>query len=62
MKSLGDASEESTKNMPFSGRIFFYCADTLSIEQLAELRALYQGHGVDAQFRGMDYALVSDPK
>jgi hypothetical protein len=58
MKNLGDVSEESTKSVPFSGRIFFYCADNLSIEQLAELRALYQGHRVDAQFRGMDYALA----
>lgn len=57
MKTLGDVSAESTRNVTFSGRIFFYCADNLSIE-LAELRGIYQEHGADAQFRGMDYALA----
>src|SRR6202035_4391138 len=27
MKSLGEVSSETTRDAPFSGKIFFYCAD-----------------------------------
>jgi hypothetical protein len=58
MKTLGETSVDTTKDIPFSGKLFFYCVDNLSIEQLAELRSLYQNHGVNAQFKGMDYTMA----
>jgi hypothetical protein len=59
MKNLGDASIESTKDIPFSNRIYIYHADSLSDEQRVELRKLYRKHGANVQFRGPDYALAT---
>ncbi|MGO9238487.1 MAG: hypothetical protein ACLP4V_31975 [Methylocella sp.] len=58
LRTVGSVNSDSTKNVPFSGRIFLYHADDLSIEQLAALQKLYRDHGATAQFRGIDYSLT----
>lgn len=59
IKSTGSSSSDSTKDIPFSGRIFIYHADDFSIEQLAALQKLFRKHGATVQFRGMDYATAA---
>lgn len=56
LNSVGDASVDSTKTIPFSGRIYLYHADNLDVEQLASLKKTFRDNGADIQFRGMDYA------
>jgi hypothetical protein len=56
MKNLGNSAEDSTRSTPFSGRIYFYHADSLNVEQLAFLTKKFREQQINAQFRGMDYA------
>lgn len=54
-KMQGDIEKSSTRASNFSGRIYLYHGDDLSLEQLAELKKLYQENGATPIFRGIDY-------
>ena len=45
----------SSKDLTFSGRIFVYHENALSLEQRASLEALYKSKNLSAQFRGFEY-------
>jgi hypothetical protein len=51
----GDVAMTFSKDLVFSGRIYVYYEDDLSMEQLGVLAALYRQHGVDFQPRGGAY-------
>jgi hypothetical protein len=45
----------SSKDLIFSGRVFIYHEDSLSLEQRASLEVLYKSKNLSVQFRGPDY-------
>jgi len=59
IKSAGVSDSTSTKDIPFSGRVYIYHADDLSTSQKADLQKMFAAHGAKAQFLGMDYALAA---
>jgi hypothetical protein len=54
-KVPGDTSPTSSVDLAFSGRIFIYYEDMLSLEQLAFLEKQFTAKGLSVQFRGNDY-------
>lgn len=52
--------QAGNKDLTFSGRIFVYHEDNLSVEQIAELRKLYRENNLDVQFRGVDYLMFQN--
>lgn len=59
VRGSGDSEAVSTKDIPFSGRIYVYNANDLTTEQLGDLAKTFKAHGVSPLFRGMDYALAA---
>jgi hypothetical protein len=55
--TAGMVGEEmmSSKDLLFSGRVFIYHENTLSLEQRASLDALYKSKKLSVQFRGFGY-------
>jgi hypothetical protein len=45
----------SLKDLTFSGRIFIYHYDFLTLEQIVALRSVYKKKNLSVQFRGIDY-------
>jgi hypothetical protein len=56
-KYPGDSSPTNTQDLVFSGRIFLYHEDDLSLRQAADLTDLFKTKGVALQLRGHDYAM-----
>ncbi len=54
-KHAGDATHTDSTDLSFSGRIFLYHEDTLSLEQLGALEILYKSKSLAPQFRGHDW-------
>jgi hypothetical protein len=56
----GFISGELTKaeDLAFTGRIYIYHENQLTLEQIVALRALYRSQKLEAQFRGVDYLYV----
>lgn len=48
----------SSKKSTFSGRVHIYHEDTLTYEELAQITRVYEAHGMNAHFRGPEYAAV----
>lgn len=44
-----------SKDLVFSGRVFIYHEDLLTLEQRASLETLYKSRGLSVQFRGFSY-------
>jgi hypothetical protein len=60
MKSPGMANPTNTRETLFSGRVYIYYSDILSIEQAAESIKAFRSNGAPSiQFRGLDYMMVS---
>ena len=51
----GETSETWSKDLTFTGRIYVYYEDDLSLSQLAALDDLYKGNGLFPEFRGQAY-------
>lgn len=58
MTSPGDTAAMNSKDLKFSGRVYLYHEDDLSLKQLAELEELFQKHERTAQFRGHAYHIL----
>jgi hypothetical protein len=54
-KELGDVEMINSSDAIFTGRIFIYHEDILSIEELAEYKAIFLASAWFPQFRGHDY-------
>jgi hypothetical protein len=51
----GETSQTWSAELTFTGRVFIYYEDLLSLTQLAALEQLYKQRGLSPQFRGHDY-------
>jgi hypothetical protein len=58
MGGPGMAQPESTKSLPFSGKLYIYYCDPLSIEEMADVTKLFREHGAQIEFRGLSYRSV----
>ena len=45
-------------DLAFSGRVFIYHEDSLSLEQRAELTKIYRDQNCSVEFRGPDYLAI----
>jgi hypothetical protein len=54
-KEHGDSDVSSSKNVPFSNKIYFYTETELSAEAIGRLTTLYRDRGVSAQFRSQQW-------
>lgn len=52
----GDSATEHSKELTFTGKIYVYHEDNLTLEQLGSLEALYKSKNLSPQFRGRSYA------
>lgn len=52
----GDSSTEHSKELTFTGKIYVYYEDDLTLEQLGSLEALFKSKNLLPQFRGQRYA------
>jgi hypothetical protein len=59
MKGQGEMSSTNTRELTFSGRVYIYHEDDLTISHLARLTELFKGHGANVQFRGSDYIMAA---
>lgn len=59
VKIPGDTSTTSLSQLSFTGRVYIYYEDELSLQQLAALDELYRTAGLSAQFRGPEYATTA---
>jgi len=50
-----DSAQTSSDNLIFSGRVYIYYEDDLSLQQLADLERLYKSKGLSVIFRGHAY-------
>src|SRR5271157_578438 len=57
-KFLGDSATTSSRDLVFSGRIYLYHEDEMSLKQLAELERLFLSNGASIIFRGQAYLMV----
>jgi hypothetical protein len=55
---VGDSQQTSSKDLSFSGRIYIYHDDVLSLQQLATLEKIYQSKGLSVVFRGNEYLIA----
>jgi hypothetical protein len=55
VRSPADTDATEMKDTTFSGRIYIYHEDSLSLQQLASLDTIFKSQGADARFRGQDY-------
>ena len=51
----GDSDVTSSRDVPFSNKIYFYTETELSAEAIGRLTALYQAKGISVQFRSQWY-------
>ncbi len=58
VKAPGDATHTDGKTLTFSGRVYIYHEDLLTLEQLGSLETLYKNKGLAIQFRGINYAVT----
>jgi len=60
---LGGLANEQTssRELIFSGRIYIYHEDTLSLQQLTTLGGLYQSKGLSVVFRGPGFLIPQKP-
>ena len=56
-KDPADLAVSKSETLIFSGRVYIYQEDELSLRQIADLTDLYQKNGLSVQFRGQDYAV-----
>ena len=54
----GDTSKTDSQDLTFTGRIYIYYEDDLSLGELAALDQLSKQNGVAPQFRGHDYLVL----
>lgn len=59
LKKPGDHATEYSKELTFTGKVYVYHEDDLTLEQLGSLEALYKTKGLLPQFRGQSYAITS---
>ena len=57
-----DLTQTSQKELVFSGRIYIYHEDMLSLQQLAELERIYKSKNLSVIFRGHSYLISEWPK
>jgi hypothetical protein len=55
VKNPGDYSSVNPNDLMFTGRIFIYFVDDLSLPQLGDLERAYNEKGLSPQFRSQDY-------
>jgi hypothetical protein len=55
-RSPGDVQSVRSSQLRFSGRVFVYHEDDLTLQQLAELEQAYSQNGLAAHFRGPGFA------
>ncbi len=55
VKNPGDYSSVNPNDLIFTGRVFLYFVDDLSLPQLGDLERAYNSNGLFPQFRGEDY-------
>jgi hypothetical protein len=58
VKNTGDSSSVDSSELVFTGRIYFYFEDDISLSQLGSLDILYREKSMSPQFRGPDYAIT----
>ncbi|MDQ2861716.1 MAG: hypothetical protein M3T55_13560, partial [Pseudomonadota bacterium] len=49
---------ETTNVLPFSGKIYIYYCDPLSIEEMANITKLFREQGAENELRGLSYRSV----
>lgn len=54
---VASSSVTKTRELVFTGRVFIYHEDTLSLSELGKLSDLYQSHGLSPKFLTTPYAL-----
>jgi hypothetical protein len=54
-KGIGDSEETSTKDLPFTGRVYVYHETYLKPEQTITLSTMYAAQGQSVIFRSIDY-------
>jgi hypothetical protein len=59
MKGQGETSSTDTRELTFSGRVYIYHEDDLTISQLARLTEWFKAHGAIVQFRSSDYIMAA---
>lgn len=57
-KGNGDSDFVNSDQFQFTGRVFIYYENPLSIEQIADATKDFRSHGAQAEFRGADYAVL----
>ena len=57
-KNPGDTAKIFSKDLHFSGRIYIYHEDDLTLQQLGFLEGLYKANNLSIQFRGSDYVVA----
>jgi hypothetical protein len=55
-KMPGDPTESSSQDMIFTGAVYIYYEDHLTLEQLGSLESLFKAEHLFVHFRGTDYA------
>lgn len=55
-----DATEERSKDLTFTGKVFIYHEMPMTLQQLGDLEKSYQEKGLTVQFRGLSYASTRD--
>lgn len=61
MRAPGDHDAVVLTSLPFSGALYLYFEDDLTLQQLASLESAFEAHGAKAIFRGQPYALATPP-
>lgn len=56
IRDAGDISSVEVNNLPFSGSIYLYHEDPLTIQQLGQLDQIYRSKSLSPQFRSWPYA------
>jgi hypothetical protein len=57
-RRLSDASESSCEDLVFTGNVFVYHEDNLTLQERATLDAIYKDKGLNLRLRGQEYAKV----
>jgi hypothetical protein len=55
-KDPGDSTFEKSSDLLFTGKIYLYHEDFLTLEQYGDLEKLFRSKNMIVQFRGLDYA------
>lgn len=58
VQRIGESADTNSGELTFAGRVYIYCDDRLSSQQLADLENVFKSNKIAVSFRGGDYLVL----